>query len=191
MDLTAILGSNNKFTEITPSNPNNLLCEELVRKNMGVKTDALSAVKLDPAVLEAQITIEATNNMTYCEPDEAINEEVVKRETPAAERLDFEETLNSMHRNALLNLTSQQFALLMIYVSNLRKQRVSFQKRTECAFCKNSGESAAWYTSHALRDRKGRVRCPMLRALTCPLCGDTGDRAHTLKYCPNNSNWRI
>ncbi|CAK1600464.1 unnamed protein product [Parnassius mnemosyne] len=52
-----------------------------------------------------------------------------------------------------------------------------------CAFCRSNGERAAWYRGHALRVA-GRVRCPVLRALTCRRCGARGDAAHTLKYCP-------
>ena len=37
-----------------------------------------------------------------------------------------------------------------------------------------------------LQDNDGRVICPVLRAYVCPLCGSTGDFAHTLKYCPKN-----
>ncbi|KAK7874318.1 hypothetical protein R5R35_007793 [Gryllus longicercus] len=53
-----------------------------------------------------------------------------------------------------------------------------------CAFCRNNGETVEFYSGHILKDAKGRVQCPILRAYTCPNCGANGDRAHTLKYCP-------
>lgn len=56
-----------------------------------------------------------------------------------------------------------------------------------CVFCRNNGESESFYTSHYLKDAEGKVTCPVLRAYTCPLCGANGDAAHTIKYCPENS----
>ncbi|XP_037092736.1 nanos homolog 1-like [Pollicipes pollicipes] len=53
-----------------------------------------------------------------------------------------------------------------------------------CVFCKNNGETAQFYSNHILKDQHGTVRCPVLRAYTCPTCGARGDNAHTIKYCP-------
>ncbi|KAM3829471.1 nanos homolog 2 [Vipera latastei] len=55
-----------------------------------------------------------------------------------------------------------------------------------CNFCKHNGESKKVYSSHALKRADGVVVCPILRNYTCPLCGATADKAHTLKYCPHN-----
>jgi len=55
---------------------------------------------------------------------------------------------------------------------------------TYCTFCKNNGESEAIYGTHYLKDATGVVTCPILRAYTCPICGQNGDKAHTVKYCP-------
>lgn len=60
-------------------------------------------------------------------------------------------------------------------------------KQQVCVFCRNNGESESFYTSHCLKDAEGKVTCPVLRAYTCPLCGANGDAAHTIKYCPENS----
>ncbi|XP_021074264.1 nanos homolog 2 [Mus pahari] len=58
---------------------------------------------------------------------------------------------------------------------------------TICNFCKHNGESRHVYTSHQLKTPEGVVVCPILRHYVCPVCGATGDQAHTLKYCPLNS----
>ncbi|XP_034934883.1 nanos homolog 3 isoform X2 [Chelonus insularis] len=59
---------------------------------------------------------------------------------------------------------------------------------TECVFCKNNGEDASYYKKHILKDADGIVKCPVLREYKCPICGTSGDHAHTIKYCPMNKN---
>ncbi len=54
----------------------------------------------------------------------------------------------------------------------------------ECNFCKNNGEVEAIYSSHNMKDSLGKVTCPILRDFKCPKCGESGDYAHTNKYCP-------
>ncbi|XP_063535920.1 uncharacterized protein LOC134745771 isoform X1 [Cydia strobilella] len=144
------------------------------------KADALLAVKLGPAVLEAQVTL------TKGDEDPAHDSPalVATREKDGRCYPSYEEVM-SMQQAALLGLTPQQLVLLMAFVDTLRRQRQRSQKHMECAFCKNNGSPASWYGSHILRDRR-RVRCPVLRALRCPRCGATGDKAHTPKYCPEN-----
>ncbi|XP_026219667.1 nanos homolog 2 [Anabas testudineus] len=53
-----------------------------------------------------------------------------------------------------------------------------------CRFCKQNGESPRVYRSHKLKSDDRKVICPVLRSYTCPICGATGDHAHTIRYCP-------
>lgn len=73
-----------------------------------------------------------------------------------------------------------------------RRGKVRKQPATECAFCKNNGESIDIYTSHVLKDSMGNVSCPVLRYYNCPICNNGGgDDAHTIRYCPlNTPKWK-
>ena len=79
--------------------------------------------------------------------------------------------------------TTNSNPVLDEYLARRNKNRKS---KKGCAFCKNNGEPHDIAMSHALKDAEGRVVCPVLRKYTCPLCGVSGDNAHTIRYCPKN-----
>ena len=54
-----------------------------------------------------------------------------------------------------------------------------------CSFCKNNGEPYHVYSSHTFKDIKDlKVTCPILQQHKCPICGVSGENAHTITYCP-------
>lgn len=55
----------------------------------------------------------------------------------------------------------------------------------DCGFCRTNLEPESVYRSHPLRVND-IVVCPSLRKYVCCFCGATGDKAHTIKYCPKN-----
>ncbi|XP_068604349.1 nanos homolog 2-like [Brachionichthys hirsutus] len=68
--------------------------------------------------------------------------------------------------------------------SSISSSSLSGTSSDLCRFCKQNGETARVYRSHKLKADDGRVICPILWNYTCPVCGATGDRAHTRRYCP-------
>ncbi|XP_063826041.1 uncharacterized protein LOC135075551 [Ostrinia nubilalis] len=190
MDVTTIIGTPDTspkdyiptYTPTHDSGSSNLAAI------FGRKSDALSAVKLDPAVLEAQVTVNATPEpvlQKYSTTPNIPSDAEVAKDTNAQSKLDFK-AMVMKQEEALLSLTPQQLEMLMHFTHTMRRQRQVLQKQLECSFCKNKGEPVSWYSSHCLKDGRGRVKCPVLRAFRCHLCGATGDRAHTIKYCPDN-----
>lgn len=66
---------------------------------------------------------------------------------------------------------------------NIFKRTIRGQKTTCCSFCLNNGEPDHVYMSHPFKDLKGVVVCPILQNHICPICGESGDKAHTITYC--------
>ncbi|XP_023310437.1 nanos homolog 2 [Anoplophora glabripennis] len=56
-----------------------------------------------------------------------------------------------------------------------------------CKFCYKNGELSDIYMSHVTKSSDGTIVCPILRKYVCDLCGATGDKAHTRKYCSFNT----
>ncbi|KAK3914446.1 Nanos-like protein 2 [Frankliniella fusca] len=61
-----------------------------------------------------------------------------------------------------------------------------------CSFCKKNGERPSIYNSHQLKSFNSNgeciVECFVLRSVRCPICGATGDYAHTISHCPKSSS---
>ena len=56
----------------------------------------------------------------------------------------------------------------------------SSPKKPWCKVCKDSGEPESVYSTHFVKDNKGKPICPKLLALNCRSCGESG---HTVKFC--------
>ncbi|KAI0980917.1 hypothetical protein GJ496_000164 [Pomphorhynchus laevis] len=90
-------------------------------------------------------------------------------------------------------LRSQRVDIRILYAMMYRAlaNGLAGGRREVCVFCRNNGEHELIYTSHSLKDSRNKVTCPILRAYQCPICLSTGDKAHTIKYCPYNTDSSI
>lgn len=71
---------------------------------------------------------------------------------------------------------------------NIYKRTMRGCKTTCCSFCRNNGEPEHVYMSHPFKNLSGVVVCPVLQNHKCPICGESGDRAHTITYCKEYKN---
>ncbi|GFR02661.1 nanos-type domain-containing protein, partial [Trichonephila clavata] len=74
------------------------------------------------------------------------------------------------------------------YSKNISIKNKSVRTAPVCRFCLQNNERPECYSKHKLKDKNGIVTCPVLRKYVCDICGATGDTAHTLSYCPYNTN---
>jgi len=70
------------------------------------------------------------------------------------------------------------------YIRQAALQRAVGGRLKMCTFCRTNGESKEVYTSHSLKDSNDKITCPILMCYSCPVCGASGEKTHTKKYCP-------
>ncbi|CAF1025493.1 unnamed protein product [Didymodactylos carnosus] len=140
------------------------------------------------------------------------NENVISPPPPPLSQNYFEKLPWRSDQNINQNPNSPKFAIIKNMIArtatnNHQQQHLKFggsignlfgltttttttamvRKRKICSFCKSNGESSSVYTSHNLRDAANNIECPVLMAYTCPKCGASGNKAHTIKYCTSLS----
>ncbi|XP_046562959.1 uncharacterized protein LOC124271852 [Haliotis rubra] len=98
---------------------------------------------------------------------------------------------SSLHRHdvsaAASTVTGMMEKLVMDAVERkMRDTAEKFNRPTVCVFCQRNGETIEYYSTHVLKDNRGKVICPVLRKYVCPKCSATGDNAHTVRHCPQS-----
>ncbi|CAD5213472.1 unnamed protein product [Bursaphelenchus xylophilus] len=54
----------------------------------------------------------------------------------------------------------------------------------ECSLCRSLKKPASVYSSHVLRERDLKTKCPELQKKQCEVCKATGENAHVSYFCP-------
>lgn len=152
-----------------------------------VQPDYLTA---NPAAAAFQYSSHDYQNRTAGPQTVPLNQQLL-RENIAALEIQFRDfklkpkVLTDMKHQ----LSVQQHQLMQNQDLAGRRLRARFRRPApvHCVFCVSNGEEEHVCKSHALKDAKGRVTCPVLRMYVCPIClNEGGDNAHTVKYCPKN-----
>lgn len=80
---------------------------------------------------------------------------------------------------------------VVVAVAPVQQHYPALSVSVECKFCKNNREAESVYKSHSFKDERGNCVCPVLRQYKCPTCGATGNKAHTIKYCPKKRVYTV
>ena len=70
------------------------------------------------------------------------------------------------------------------FIAEAASLRALGHRLKSCTFCRTNGEAEVIFTSHSLKDADGKITCPILMQYSCPVCGASGEKTHTKKYCP-------
>uniref|UniRef100_A0A1A9UYY7 Nanos-type domain-containing protein n=1 Tax=Glossina austeni TaxID=7395 RepID=A0A1A9UYY7_GLOAU len=147
--------------------------------NRGNKANATYSAAATPNILnqqrlslQHQVNLNFNNTFWGVSPNEMYQH---ANAVNAATAVAAAATVNMDYNNNQKKLTRNRY-------NGTRNEKYISPKH--CVFCENNNEPEAVVRSHAVRDSAGRVLCPKLRTYTCPICGSSGDNAHTIKYCP-------
>ncbi|KAG8200305.1 hypothetical protein JTE90_028489 [Oedothorax gibbosus] len=111
-------------------------------------------------------------------------------ETPISvgEKVIIEEASSGVPKNSIVKAFNEPPAQPSnnqpIAIAAIRNKNHWPPARRICNLCRQNGECRAFYLDHPIKDSMGRVVCPVLYKVVCPICNATGENAHTMFYCP-------